>query len=76
MKYKTFKQAEMVLGRLSREFGAAALSSGVWVYSHWEFPSWVGAFEMQPQSKLQAAAQGGGHCLGHQKEIWLHLSSV
>lgn len=52
---------------MCREFGAAALSSGVWVYSHcgcaWEFPSWVGAFEMQSQSKPHAPARGGGHCL-------------
>lgn len=44
-------------------FGAAALSRGVWVYSGyshwgcaWEFPSWVGASEMQSQSKPQAPA--------------------
>lgn len=59
MKVKTYKQAEIVCSggavHVQGVFGAAALSSGVWVYSHrgcaQEFPSWVGASEMQSQSK-------------------------
>lgn len=47
MKFKTFKQGEMIcLGEavhVQGMFGAAALSSGVWVNSHWgcawEFPT-------------------------------------
>lgn len=79
MKFKTFKQAEMVCSGeavpVQGVFGAVALSRGVGVYSHcgcaWELPSWVSATEMQPQSK----PQGGGHSvlLGHQRKIWFPL---
>lgn len=81
MKFKPFKQAKMICSgggvHVQGVFGAAALSSGVWVYSHWgcAWNSHPGLVPLRctPRANPKFLPEGGGHSvlLGHQKKVWL-----